>query len=118
MRNIPVDLREFRLMVSEEPAVKMRKNERGEQEPVADRETGALQYAVALFVKTTGQRGEEIRVTLTADPGEGFSEGTLVELVGAMVSPYQFTNDRGEAVSGVSWRAGGLKPVRPARAAA
>ena len=118
MRNIPVDLRAFRLMVSEEPAVKMRQNGRGEQEPVVDRASGVVQYAVALFVKTTGQRGEEIRVTLGTDPGEGFVEGTVVELVGATVSPYQFTNDRGEMVAGVAWRAENLKPVKPARAAA
>lgn len=117
MRNIPVDLRAFRLMVSEEPAVKMRQNGSREQEPATDRD-GVIQYSVSLFMKTTGQRGEEIRVTLPADPGEGFEEGTSVELVGAAVSPYQFTNDRGETVAGVAWRAEGLKPLRPARAAA
>jgi hypothetical protein len=118
MRNIPVDLSGFRLMVSEEPAVKMKRNGKGEQEPVADTRTGAVLYLVAVFVKAPGQRGEEIRVTLPADPGEGFAEGSLIEFVSPTVSPYQFENERGEQVSGISWRAEGLKPVRAGRASA
>jgi hypothetical protein len=108
MRNIPVDLSGFRLMVSEEPAMKMRRSENGDSAPVADRVTGEVLFQVALFMKQSGQRGEEIRVTLPGDPGEGFSEGVLVDLVSPSVSPYQFENGRGETVSGVSWRAEGV----------
>lgn len=114
MRNIPVDLREFRFMISEEPAVKMQKNRAGEQEPAVDRDTGAVLYVVPLFVKRDGQRGEEIKVTLPGDPGDGFDEGTRVELVAPTLSPYSFKNERGEDVSGVSWRAEGLKVARAA----
>jgi hypothetical protein len=112
MRNIPVDLRAFRFMISEAPAVKMRSawvNGVKEQEPVVDRDTGVVLYVVPLFVKRDGERGEEIKVTLPGDPGDGFDEGARVELVAPTLSPYSFKNDKGEEVSGVSWRAEGLK---------
>jgi hypothetical protein len=116
MRDIPVDLSGYRLRVAEAPAVKMRELPGGEVEPVVDRRTGVIQYAVAIFARpAAGGKGEEIRVTLVADPGEGFEEGSLVELVGATVSPYSFKNDRGEDVSGVAFRAAGLKPGAAAR---
>jgi hypothetical protein len=64
-----------------------------------------------LFAKADGAKGEEIRVTLETDPGEGFEEGQLVELIGARVSPYSFKNGRGETVSGMAFAAAGLKPA-------
>jgi hypothetical protein len=121
MRDIPVDLARFRLMVSEEPAVKMKRVEgskTGEQEPAVNTRTGEVQYAVSIFVKAQGERGEEIRLTLPADPGEGFAEGSLVELVAPSVSYFKFKNERGEDVSGISFRAEGLKPVRVGKASA
>jgi hypothetical protein len=112
MRNIPVDLSGYRLMVSEDPEMKTRKVD-GRDEVVTDRDTGATKFTVALLVKTKGQKGEEIRVTLDSDPGEGFSEeeGTRVELIDPRVSPYSFKNDRGETVSGLAWGAAGMKAV-------
>lgn len=110
MKNIPVNLSGYRLTVSENPEMKMRKVD-GRDEVVTDRETGATKFTVALMVKAKGQKGEEIRVTLDTDPGEGFSEdeGTRVELIDARVSPYSFKNDRGETVSGVAFAAAGMK---------
>ena len=109
MRDIPVVLSGWRLMVTEEPALKTREVD-GTSEIVTDRD-GVSQFVVSVFAKSKGQKGEEIRVTLSADPGEGFDEGTMVELVGATVSPYSFKNNRGETVSGLAWRAAGLKPL-------
>ncbi|MER7116693.1 hypothetical protein ACWGRK_20575 [Saccharomonospora azurea] len=110
MRNIPVNLAGYRLMVTEPPAMKMRKDDAGREVVVTDRE-GATKFVVSLFAKTKGEKGEEIRVTLDADPGEGFDEGDLIELVDARVSPYSFKNDRGETVSGIAFSAAGLKPL-------
>jgi hypothetical protein len=109
MRDIPVVLSGWRLMVTEEPALKTREVD-GTSEIVTDRD-GVSQFVVSVFTKSKGQKGEEIRVTLGTDPGEGFEEGTLVELVGATVSPYSFKNGKGETVSGLAWRAVGLKPL-------
>ncbi|WP_040926605.1 hypothetical protein [Saccharomonospora marina] len=110
MRNIPVNLGGFRLMVTEPPALKTRKDESGREVPVTDRD-GVTKFVVSVFAKARGERGEEIRVTLEADPGEGFEDGDLVELVDARLSPYSFKNAKGETVSGVAFSAGGLKPV-------
>ncbi|WP_158853078.1 hypothetical protein [Saccharothrix deserti] len=109
MRDIPVVLTGWRLMVTEEPAMKTREVD-GTTEVVTDRD-GASQFVVSVFAKSKGQKGEEIRVILGTDPGPGFEDGTLVELVGATVSPYSFKNARGEVVSGLAWRAMGLKPL-------
>lgn len=109
MRNIPVLLTGWRLMVTEEPQLKTREVD-GTAEVVTDRD-GASQFVVSVFAKAKGEKGEEIRVTLGTDPGTGFEDGTLVELVGATVSPYSFKNARGETVSGLAWRAMGLKPL-------
>ncbi|GDY28766.1 hypothetical protein [Gandjariella thermophila] len=108
MRDIPVNLGGFKLRITEEPSMKMRERD-GQKEPVTV--DGVRQFTVSLFAKRPGQKGEEIRVTLPADPGEGFEEGDLVELIDATVSPYSFTNGRGETVSGMAFKAAGLKPL-------
>jgi hypothetical protein len=111
MRNIPVNLSGFKLTVSEAPTLKMRENDDKEL-VVATDHNGVQQFIVALFVKPVpreGQRagkGEEIRVTLATDPGEGFEEGMRVELIHATVSAWAM-GDR----SGLSFRAEGLKPA-------
>jgi hypothetical protein len=111
MKNIPVNLMGYRLTVSEDPEMKVRK-ENGVEKVVTDRD-GVTKYTVALMVKAKGQKGEEIRVTLDCDPGEGFSEDdmTRVELIDPRVTPYSFQNDRGETISGVAWGAAGMKPL-------
>ncbi|MER7012056.1 hypothetical protein ABT324_11590 [Saccharopolyspora sp. NPDC000359] len=116
LKNIPVNMQGYDLMVTEVPSIKMREDEEtGELKPVTDRE-GVNQFVVSLFAKKRPQegqyaeKGEEIKVTLTADPGEGFSRGTYVELVGATVSPWQIEG-KGRVSSGISFKALGLKPA-------
>ncbi|MFD7653371.1 hypothetical protein ACFV4N_05265 [Actinosynnema sp. NPDC059797] len=109
MRNIPVLLTAYRLMVVEEPALKMR--EKDGQTEVATDNDGASLFTVTLHVKAKGEKGEEIRVTLMSDPGDGFEYGDQVEMVDPTVSPYSFKNAKGETVSGLAWRAAGLKPL-------
>jgi hypothetical protein len=118
VNNLPVILSGWKLTLVDPPTMKMREDERGHLVPVTDRD-GAAQFVVSLFAKLAvepGQRapkGEEIKVTLTADPGEGFYEGQRVELIDPRVSPYQVEN-RGRVSSGLSFKATGLKPVEPA----
>ena len=57
MRNIPVNLSGYRLTVSENPELKMRK-EGGVDKVVTDRD-GVAKYTVALIVKAKGQKGED-----------------------------------------------------------
>lgn len=110
MRNIPINLTGYRLMISESPTMKTREGKDGQAEIVTDRE-GVTKFVVSLFAKTKGQKGEEIKVTLATDPGEGFDEGDLVELVSPAVSPYSFKNDAGDTVAGIAFNAAGLKPL-------
>lgn len=116
MRNVPVDLGGFSLMVTEAPQFKTRDGKDGAQEPVTDWQ-GVQQFVIFLFAKRRAEegktrgKGEEIKVTLEADPGEGFTEGSYVELVNPRVSPFQFKNDEDKIVSGISFKAAGMKPV-------
>ena len=115
MQNLPVMLNGYKLTVVDPPQRKVREDERGNFIPVTDRD-GTAQFVVSLFAKLAvgpGQRapkGEEIKVTLTADPGDGFYEGQRVELINAQVSPYQVEN-RGRVSSGLSFKAAGLTPA-------
>lgn len=115
MRNVPVILSGFRLMVVGEKVIKTRENEKGEVEEVEGSD-GAKHFTVPLFVKQRAvegrhtPKGEEINVTLECDPGEGFREGTYVELIDPRVSPWG--QKRGEGVaSGLAIRAAGMTPV-------
>lgn len=116
MRNVPVILDGYKLMITDEPTVKMRENENGVPEAVTDRQ-GVTYFEVSLFAKARsvdGQRapkGEEIRVTLTSDPGEGFTEGSYVELIDARVSPWGMKRGKDQVDFGLSVRAAGMKPV-------
>jgi hypothetical protein len=109
MRNIPINLGGYRLMITELPTMKTREGKDGQTEVVTDNE-GVTKFVVSVFAKVKGQKGEEIKVTLATDPGQQFEDGDLVELVDATISPYAFKNDRGETVAGVAFSAGGLKP--------
>ena len=124
MQNLPVDLGGYTLMVSECPEPKTREVD-GRVEAVVDRATNARLFTVSLFAKLraneSGRRGkgEEIKVTVETDPGEGFEEGTYVQLVNARVSPYSFQNERtGQMLSGLSFKATGLTPVQASKKAA
>lgn len=114
MRNIPVDLSGYKLIVTEAPVMKTRKGEDGQTEEIVTDRDGVALFVVSLLPKSDGERGEEIKVTLTTDPtaqGEDFDFGARVELIGATVSPYSFKNARGEVVSGIAFKAQGLKPL-------
>lgn len=110
MRNIPVNLGGYKLMVTEGPTQKTRERD-GVTEIVTDPRTEAVLYTVSLFAKAKGQKGEEIKVTLETDPGDEVEDGSLVELIEPRVSPYEFVNGQGEKISGIAFRAVGVKPV-------
>jgi hypothetical protein len=116
MRDIPVVLSGYKLTVVEPPAPKTRDDGNGGQVAVVDRQ-GVTQFVVSLFAKLRvgpGERapkGEEIKVTLATDPGEGFAEDTRVELIDARLNAYQIDTEDGRSISGISFKAIGLKPV-------
>ncbi len=116
MRDIPVLLSGYKLTVVEPPAPKTRDDGNGAQVVVVDRQ-GVTQFVVALFAKlrvAAGERapkGEEIKVTLVTDPGEGFTEDTRVELIDPRINAYQIDTEDGRSISGISFKALGLKPV-------
>jgi hypothetical protein len=117
--NIPVYLAGHTVRISEPPAIKTRQLDNGDLEPVTNRD-GVVQFVVAVFVKpkaVDGQRpgkGSEIRVNLPADPGEGFTEGSVVELINPLASLYAIAdsdNPRLTANAGMWFKADGLKPA-------
>ena len=116
MRDIPVNLGGYKLTVVEPPAPKTKDGPGGVPEPVLDR-NGVQQFVVSLFAKLRVQpgerapKGEEIKVTLACDPGEGFGEDARVELVDARLNAYQIDNGEGRVTSGIAFKALGLKPA-------
>jgi hypothetical protein len=122
MQSIPVLFSCYRCRVVDPPAPKTKDDGAGGRVVLTDR-NGVTQFVVTVFVKLLVQpgewapKGEEIKVTLEADPGAGFEEGTLVELVNPRVSAYQLETDDGRSISGISFKATGLKPASvPVRA--
>jgi len=119
MRDIPVVLSGYKCTVVDPPVPKTRDDGAGGQVVVTDR-NGVTQFVVSLFVKqrvAAGERapkGEEIKVTLATDPGPGFDEDTRVELVDPRISPYQIDSPDGRSISGLAFKAVGLKPATPA----
>ena len=85
---------------------------------------GVTQFVVSLFIKQRvgpGERapkGEETKVTLETDPGEGFEEDTRVELVNPRINAYQIDTEDGRSISGIAFKALGLKPAADHRAPA
>lgn len=112
MRDIPVMLDGYKLTVVEPPAPKMR-----EDGTLITNRDGVTQFVVSLFAKLRtqpGQRapkGEEIKVTLETDPGEGFEEDVRVALVAPRLNAYQIDTEDGRSISGISFKAMGLTPV-------
>ena len=117
MRDIPVMLNGYKLTVVEPPMPKTR-----EDGTVITNRDGVTQFVVSLFAKLRvppGQRapkGEEIKVTLATDPGPGFDEDTRVELIAPRINSYQIDSPDGRSISGLAFKALGLKAV-PAAAA-
>jgi len=114
MRDVPVILSGYKLTVVEPPCPKMKEVAPGSFEPVTDRQ-GVAQFVVSVFAKLRVQagerapKGEEIKVTLLADPGEGFPEDSRVELIDPQINPYQIDNGAGRVTSGIAFKAMGLK---------
>jgi hypothetical protein len=118
MQDIPFISDGYKFMVTEAPTMKMKEGKDGELAPVADKRTGEIPFVVMLFAKprpVEGKRpgkGEEIKVTLATDPGDGFDEGTYVELIAPVLNTWQTTNDEGRITgSGLWFKAQGLKPA-------
>nr|WP_042184898.1 hypothetical protein [Kibdelosporangium sp. MJ126-NF4] len=118
MKNIPVLLEGYKVVVTEDPTVKT--YEDNGKTVVSTDYSGAQLYVVSVFVKPlpnpeTGRAGKgvEVKVTLETDPGDDIREGSRVELINPRVSHWE--NERG---SGLSWKATGLKPVTAQSAAA
>jgi hypothetical protein len=113
VKNIPVNLGGYALMVSEAPTIKTRTKD-GVETPVLDRD-GVQLFTVAVFAKprpVEGEKpgkGEEIKVGLATDPGQGFEVGSYVQLIDAVLNAWQMDTDTGP-ISGISFKAKGLKP--------
>jgi hypothetical protein len=118
MRDLPVVLRGYRCTVVDPPCPKTKDDGKGGQVVVVNRD-GVTQFVVALFIKQVvgpGERapkGEETKVTLESDPGEGFAEGARVELVNPRINAYQIATEDGRSISGIAFKALGLKPATP-----
>ena len=117
MRDLPVNLSGYRLMVSEAPVVKTRQDDKGEDVIVTDRVSGDPHYVVSLFAKPreagpSGRRarGEEIKVTLLQAPDGGIDEGDFVELIAPVVNAYEI-RDGDRFSSGLSFKANALSPI-------
>jgi hypothetical protein len=116
MRDIPVMLNGYKLTVVDPPAPKVRDDGRGGVMPVTDRD-GVTQFVMSLFAKLRvgpGERapkGEEFKVTLATDPGEGFEEGSRVELIEPRINAYQIDQGEGRVLSGIAFKAMGIKPA-------
>ena len=119
IKDLPVELGGYRCTVVDPPCPKTRDDGKGNQVTVTDR-NGVVQFVVSLFVKqrvAVGERapkGEEIKVTLATDPGPGFDEDTRVELVDPRINSYQIDSPDGRSISGLAFKAVGLKPATPA----
>src|SRR3954452_22744222 len=121
IRDLPVVLSGFRCTVVDPPRPKTRDDGAGGQVVVTDR-NGTTQFVVALFVKqrdSPGERspkGEEIKVSLATDPGPGFHEDPRVELVDPRINSYQIDSPDGRSISGLAFKALGLKAAPAASA--
>ncbi|MCR3746897.1 hypothetical protein [Lentzea californiensis] len=118
LNDIPVILSHYKLLITEAPCVKMRELDGGQLVPVVDRNTNEEQFVVVLFAKarpTEGRRkskGEEIKVNLPRDPGEGFEEGDYVELINPVINTYEMRGEDGKiTASGLWFKADGLTPA-------
>lgn len=117
MRDIPVMLGGYKLMVVEAPAPKTYTDDDGVEKVSVDRD-GATLFVVSLFARLRSMpgmrtpKGEEIKVTLETDPGPNFGEDTVVELVDPRVTYFEIKAEgKKRAASGLSFRARGLTPA-------
>ena len=119
IKDLPVELSGYKCTVVDPPCPKTRDDGSGNQVTVTDRD-GVVQFVVSLFVKQRVQpgerapKGEEIKVTLSTDPEPGFEEDVRVELVDPRINSYQIDSPDGRSISGLAFKAVGLKPATPA----
>lgn len=120
MKDISINVSNYRFMVTEAPTMKTFENKEGEFEPVVNKRTGETPFVVMLFAKprpVPGERtgkGEEIKVNLPRDPGEGFDEGSYVELINPLLNTYEMRGENNEITNaGIWFKADGLKPAGP-----
>ncbi|GAA5139156.1 hypothetical protein [Pseudonocardia adelaidensis] len=118
MQDLPVILEQYKLTIVEPAAPKTRRDDKTGQDVVVTDRQGATMFVVSLFAKLqvrAGERapkGEEIRVTLETDPGEGFAEDARVKLINPRINAYQIENkDNGRVTSGIAFKAAGLTPA-------
>lgn len=120
MRDLPVDLGGYKLLVTEAPEMKTRVDrETGQVVPATEFGSDEPQFVVMLFAKQREagpngrkSKGEEIKVTLPRQPGEEIEEGTYVELSGVLASPYEMKNEKGVITnSGLSFKARSIVPL-------
>lgn len=118
MKDLPVVLTGYSLMLSEPIAPKMKTGDDGVARQSVSWDKVPLFQAV-MFAKPDfidGQqrqgKGEEIRVTLACDPGDGFEPGDYVQLVSPTVSHYLIDDkQKGRVTAGLLFNALGLTPV-------
>lgn len=118
LQDLPVFMGHYKVMITEAPAVKMKRQKDGSEIPATDK-AGNMQYVVTVFVKPRPTedgrkaKGDEIKVNLGSQlPAGDFDEGDYVELVNPVVNMYELRNDDGVITgTGLWWKASGLKPV-------
>lgn len=112
MRDLPVVLEGYKLTVVDPPGPKVR-----EDGSVVTNREGQTQFVVSLFAKLRTEpgvrapKGEEIKVTLETDPGDGFVEDARVALVNPRINAYQIDSPEGRSISGIAFKAFGLAPA-------
>lgn len=119
MRDIPAQTSGYTFMVTGEPEGKT--NEDGSPYRPKDREGNRREqpFSVLLMAKPKPvpgeprrKDGEEIKVNLPRDPGEGFDPGTFVELLNPVLNTFEMRDDEGRiSNAGIWWKADGLKPA-------
>ena len=132
LKNLPIVLDGYRLMIVDAPEMKMRKDKKGVEVPDTIYGTEDPKYTVSLFIKRKPSpdgfksKGEEIKVTLLSDPGPDWEEGQYVSLRGVTASitaiPHKNASsatDTADAIGYVGWQftAEGLSPESPHLAA-
>ncbi|WP_083680402.1 hypothetical protein [Pseudonocardia sp. Ae263_Ps1] len=107
-------LDDYKLTVVEPPAPKTRRD--GDRTEVPETEPdGTPQFMVSLFAKLTvrtdqrAPKGEEITVTLTSDPGDGFPEDTRVRLIAPKVTLHSVDAPDGRTKPTLEFTATGLE---------
>lgn len=116
MRDIPAQLSGYTFMVTGEPEGKV-----DEDGNVWRDRDGVQPFSVLLLAKPKPvpgeprrKDGEEIKVNLPKDPGQGFEVGAFVELINPVINTFEMRdpeNPRRITNAGIWFKADGLKPA-------